>query len=100
MKQYQRSKVPPRPEKLKAPVSNMAVHPFVWWVWNEINRQRTSQEDVATRAGVSSSLMRKWRRGVNSPRLNDIEAVINVLGGKLVIRSEDHDNGTTTEESD
>jgi hypothetical protein len=33
--------------------------------------------------------MRKWRQGVNSPKLADIEAVINVLGGRIVIRMGD-----------
>jgi transcriptional regulator with XRE-family HTH domain len=54
-----------------------------------MNLQRASQEDVAARAGVASSTMRKWRQGINSPKLSDIEAVINVLGGKLVIRMDD-----------
>ena len=54
-----------------------------------MNHQRVSQEDVATRSGISSSTMRKWRQGVNSPKLADIEAVINTLGGKLTIRIDD-----------
>jgi hypothetical protein len=39
--------------------------------------------------------MRKWRQGVNSPKLADIEAVINVLGGRLVIRMGDDGIRTT-----
>jgi hypothetical protein len=39
--------------------------------------------------------MRKWRQGVNSPKLADIEAVINVLGGRLVIRMDDGGVRTT-----
>jgi len=77
MKQYQRS---------KEPAKDKGVHPFIRWTWQEMNRQKASQEDVATRAGIASSTMRKWRQGVNSPKLADIEAVINALGGKLVIR--------------
>jgi transcriptional regulator with XRE-family HTH domain len=60
-----------------------------------MNHQRASQEDVATRSGIASSTMRKWRQGVNSPKLADIEAVINVLGGKLVIRMDDDGIRTT-----
>jgi transcriptional regulator with XRE-family HTH domain len=60
-----------------------------------MNHQRASQEDVATRSGIASSTMRKWRQGVNSPKLADIEAVINVLGGRLVIRMGDDGIRTT-----
>lgn len=89
MKQYQRS---------KEPAKDKGVHPVVRWIWKQMNHQRASQEDVAIRSGVSSSAMRKWRQGINSPKLSDIEAVVNVLGGKIVIRIDD-DNGTTTKES-
>jgi len=80
MKQYQRT---------KEPAMDRAVHPAVRWIWRQMNLQRASQEDVAHRSGVASSTMRKWRQGINSPKLSDIEAVINVLGGKLVIRMQD-----------
>lgn len=80
MKTYQRA---------KQPAEGMAVHPAIRWIWREINRQRASQEDVAIRAGVSSSAMRKWRNGVRKPSLPDVEAVINVLGGKICIKVDD-----------
>lgn len=83
MKRYQRS---------KEPAPNMAVHPIVRWIWHEMNRQRASQEDVAKRAGISSSAMRKWRQGINSPKLSDIEAVVNVLGSEIVVRYKRDDN--------
>lgn len=82
MRIYQRSKQP-SPDK--------AVHPVIRWIWREMNRQRASQDDVAKRAGVSSSAMRKWRDGVRKPNLPDVEAVVNSLGGKLCIRA--HDDG-------
>lgn len=89
MKQFQRT---------KEPAKDRAVHPAVRWIWRQMNLQRASQEDVAARAGVSSSAMRKWRTGQNNPKLSDIEAVINVLGGKLIIRINDDDIGTTDQE--
>jgi transcriptional regulator with XRE-family HTH domain len=63
-------------------------------MWREMNRQRASQEDVAVRSGIASSTMRKWRQGVNSPKLADIEAVINTLGGKIIVKVDD-DIGTS-----
>lgn len=88
MKTYQRS---------KEPAKGKAVHPAVHWIWRQMNQQKASQEDVAERSGVASSTMRKWRQGTNAPKLKDIEAVINVLGGKLVIRVDD-DHGTADQE--
>jgi transcriptional regulator with XRE-family HTH domain len=75
MKQYQRSKVPAGP----------GVHPLVNRLWQEMNDQCASQEDVAKRAGVSSSTMRKWRKGERSPRLYDLEACLNVLGLEITV---------------
>lgn len=86
MKQYQRSKIPAKRERLKPPATDKFVHPLVRWIWLEINHQHASQEDVALRSGVSSSAMRKWRQGINSPKLADIEAVVNALGYKLEVK--------------
>lgn len=73
---------------MKPPAEGKSVHPAVRWLWLEMNRQCASQEDVAKRAGVSSSAMRKWRQGVTTPKLRDIEAVINAMGYKLTITPE------------
>lgn len=83
MLKYKRSKVPS-----KGVVDGRAVHPMIRWIWAEINRQKCSQEDVAQRSGVSASAMRKWRRGDRSPKLNDIEAVVNALGSRIRIAAE------------
>lgn len=79
-------------QRTKEPAKGKAVHPIVRWIWRQMNDQQVSQEDVAARSGVSSSAMRKWRQGVNSPKLSDIEAVVNVLGGKILVRvnKDDH----------
>ncbi len=78
MKQYQRQKVPP--------VEDRAVHPFIRFIWRKMNEELWSQEDLAKRAGVTSSAMRKWRRGERNPRISELQAVINALGYDLVIR--------------
>lgn len=85
MRQYQRTKIPRKRDQLKPPADDKFVHPLVRWIWVEMNHQCASQEDVAERAGISSSAMRKWRRGASSPKLNDIEAVINALGYKIKV---------------
>lgn len=86
MKVYQRQKVPGQRKHLRQGVTEgMAIHPIVRWIWEQINSQRASQEDVAERAGVNSSTLRKWRDGVRSPRVVELEAVVNVLGYKLKV---------------
>lgn len=85
MRQYQSSKVP---NKRKDPKDGSGIHPIIRWIWVEMNRQCASQEDVAKRAGVSSSAMRKWRKGDRSPKLFEIEAVVNALGGTLRVRGD------------
>jgi len=70
--QFQRAKMAPN------------AHPLVRLIWREIAAQRTSQETVAARAGVSSGGMRKWRLAQRNPSLYQIEAVLNVLGYDLV----------------
>lgn len=84
-------------QRAKEPAKGKAVHPLVRWIWRQMNHQKASQEDVAERSGVASSTMRKWRQGINSPKLSDIEAVVNALGGKIIVRVDD-DNGTTVKE--
>lgn len=80
MRQYQRSKIPAKKERLKPAATDKFVHPIVRWIWVQMNHQQASQEDVALRAGVSSSAMRKWRDGSRSPKLVELEAVVNTLG--------------------
>lgn len=94
MRQYQKSKVPVSrkfkvgPEK-KLPVKGRGVHPFITWIWRKMNEELASQEDVAKRAGVSSSAMRKWRDGGRNPRLAELEAVLGALGYRLTIKEID-----------
>lgn len=64
-----------------------ACHRLVHRLWKEMHDQRVSQEDVAERAGVSSSGMRKWRNGSRQPNLNDVEACLNVLGLEITVRN-------------
>lgn len=78
MRQHQRQKIP----------AGRSVHPFVRWIWKRVNIDEWSQEDLAERSGVSSSAMRKWRRGDRNPRISELEAVINAMGFRLVIKED------------
>ena len=80
MRQFQRQIVPP--------VENRAVHPIVRFIWRKINEDMWSQEDLAKRSGVSSSCMRKWRRGDSNPQIRELEAVVNTLGYRIILKDE------------
>lgn len=76
MRQFQAQKVP----------EGRGVHPIIRWIWKRVNQDNWSQEDLAKRSGATSSAIRKWRRGERNPRISELEAVVNALGYKLVIR--------------
>ena len=59
------------------------VHPIVQWIWQQINARRLSQQDIAELSDVDPSTMRKWRDGLRSPRLAELDAVVKALGYQL-----------------
>ena len=79
VRKYQRQIIP----------EGRGVHPFVRWIWRRVNADNWSQEDLADRSGVSASAMRKWRIGQRNPRISELEAVINALGYRLVIKEKE-----------
>jgi transcriptional regulator with XRE-family HTH domain len=48
--------------------------------------KRLTHEFVAEKAGISTATLRNWARGRTTPRLIDIEAVVNVLGSDLSVK--------------
>ena len=60
-------------------------HPFVREIFRRLNYEEASQQQIEKRSGINSSTFRKWRK-TRAPGLNEIEAVINALGGRLLIR--------------
>lgn len=75
-----------RYRRAKVPMVKTGAHPLVRWIWKQINEQKCSQFDVSLRSGVSTSAMRKWRLNNRNPRITELEAVINALGARLVVR--------------
>lgn len=56
----------------------------VRFVYEEVNRQRLSVAKVLRLAGLHEDALRDWRNKGTSPRLGDLEAVLGVLGYRLV----------------
>jgi transcriptional regulator with XRE-family HTH domain len=63
--------------------AGVEVHPIVQWIWQQINERKLSQQDVAADSDVDPSTMRKWRDGLRSPRLAELDAVVKSLGYRL-----------------
>jgi len=47
--------------------------------------KRWSDEEIARRAGVHPWTLSLWRRGVRSPTLQNVEAVLGALGYRLEV---------------
>lgn len=63
--------------------TDRSTHPFVKFLSNEMARQRATLTDVAERSGVCVKTIGQWRAGGRTPKLRDIEAVVNVLGYEI-----------------
>ena len=58
--------------------------PTVRFLFEEMYRQQVSHYDVSVRAGFHRDTLRNWRTR-NTPRVNDLEAVLNYLGYTLKV---------------
>ena len=67
-------------------------NPIVRFLFEEMHKQRMCQMDLSERVGLHRDTLRNWRTRY-SPRINDIEAALNVLGYtlKAVKRKDDAD---------
>lgn len=68
-----------------------AIHWSVRAMWEEIISSDLCLYDVAKVSGVSRDAMRHWKYGVYGPKIDNIEAVLNAIGYRLVIEKIDHE---------
>lgn len=78
-----RKRIHTKPYRILAPAEH--AHPLVRELMAKIREQRTTYELVERRAGIGSNVVNRWRCST-MPRLDNFEAVLNVLGYELVIR--------------
>lgn len=64
----------------------VGVDPVVKFIFEEMNRQRRVQREVARKAGHTAHVMRRWRIGECSPNIQLARAVLEALGYELVIK--------------
>lgn len=60
-------------------------HPLVRRLFAEMNEQQCSQQTMSERSGINKNTFRSWRTKA-VPRLDDLEACLNVLGLELAIQ--------------
>ena len=60
-------------------------HPLVRRLFAEMNEQQCSQQTLSERSGINKNTFRSWRTKA-VPRLDDLEACLNVLGFELAIQ--------------
>jgi len=54
-------------------------------MFDEMNEQQCSQATMSERSGINKNTFRSWRTKA-VPRIDDLEACLNVLGLEIVIR--------------
>ena len=56
------------------------IHPLIRKLLLDIHERGLSITSVARAAGISNKTLRNWQVGSTSPRIGDLEAVLNTLG--------------------
>ena len=67
----------------------MTYHPVIRFIFEEMNRQLASYDDVAKRAGVSPRTISEWGHGKKEPLMGNVEAVLGALGYRINVVQED-----------
>ena len=60
-------------------------HPLVRQMFTEMNEQQCTQATMSERSGINKNTFRSWRTKA-VPRIDDLEACLNVLGLELTVR--------------
>jgi hypothetical protein len=63
-------------------------HPIVRRLYSEANEQMTTLTEIAERAGVRRCSLGQWGHR-NQPRIDELEAALNVLGLRLAVVRDD-----------
>lgn len=74
-----------RQYRKKNPLGCTNNHRVIKFLTEEMHSQRMTSIDLSERAGLSKETIRWWRYRT-MPRINDLEAALNVLGYELTVR--------------
>lgn len=65
--------------------TDVYIHPMIRWIHEQVMERKITYEKLSEMSGIGANTIRKWRNNDSSPKVADIEAVINALGGSIVI---------------
>jgi len=74
-----------RYQRTKPPANNMGVNPVIKWIWDQMSEKKITQEALAKKAGISAATIRNWGQGRSSPKLQDVQCVLTVLGAEIFV---------------
>ena len=74
-----------RAYRRKQPLETKNKHQVIRFLSNEMHHQQMTSADLCERAGFAPDTL-KWWRHRTMPRINDVEAALNVLGYELTVR--------------
>ena len=64
----------------------MGVNPVIKWIWDKMSEKKITQEALAKKAGISAATIRNWGQGRSSPKLQDVQCVLTVLGADIFVK--------------
>lgn len=70
--------------------TDIYIHPMVRWIHQEVMDKNITYEKLSQTSGIGANTIRKWRNNNSTPSVADLEAVVNALGGSLVIVKVEH----------
>lgn len=68
---------------MRMPETGSGIHPLVHFVFEKMQERKFSIKRLARRSGVSETVIGSLRDGRTRPKLDDMEALLNVLGYEL-----------------
>lgn len=71
-----------KPFRIKTPFTCQNNNPVVRFIVDQAFKQQLTMYDLSKRAGMSKDTIRHWRHK-STPKVDDAEAVLNVLGYTL-----------------
>lgn len=61
-------------------------HPILQSLFAEADRRKLSHADLATGTGISKATFSFWRNGLRSPRLEEVDKLVEFLNYRLTLK--------------
>ena len=74
-----------RGKQLQPLPTDRYIHPMIRWIHQQVMERKITYEKLAAMSGIGANTIRYWRNNDSTPKITDLEAVVNALGGSIVI---------------